>query len=66
MGKLERLEAEVQSLTPAEQVAFREWYAAFSADAWDAKIEADARSGKLDHLAQQARAAYDRGKTKPL
>ena len=33
---------------------------------WDHQIEQDAKSGKLDKLAEQALAEYRAGKTKPL
>ena len=66
MGKIEKLEAEVKALTPAEQAAFRDWYLAFQSDSWDAQIERDSKGGKLSSLASEALAEYQRGKTKPL
>ena len=62
MGKIEKLEAEVKALTPAEQAAFRDWYLAYEADRWDAQIAADAKVGKLDELAHRAVAGGAHGK----
>lgn len=66
MGKIEKLEAEVKALTPAEQAAFRDWYLAFQADSWDAQIERDGNEGKLSSLVAEAIADYKTGNTRPL
>jgi hypothetical protein len=66
MGKIEKLEADVKALSPAEQAAFRDWYMAFEADRWDAQIKSDAEGGKLDVMAQQAIADYKDNKTRLL
>ena len=66
MGKVEKLEAEVKALTPAEQAAFRDWYLTFQADSWDIQFERDSKGSKLSSLAAEAIADYNRGKTKPL
>jgi len=36
------------------RACFGKWLRQFDADAWDRKIEADARAGKLDELAEAA------------
>ena len=51
MTKVEKLEREIRSLTANELATFREWFASFDAAAWDAQLEADAKAGKLDALA---------------
>jgi len=66
MGKIEKLEAEVKALTPAEQAAFRDWYLAFQADSWDTQIERDSKGSKLSSLAADAVADYKNGNTKVL
>lgn len=63
MGKVERLEHEIQGLSPEEMTELREWFAAFDADAWDRQFEADVRAGKLDALAEQALKAHASGRT---
>jgi hypothetical protein len=66
MTKVERLEQEIQRLTPAELAAFRDWFHKYDADAWDRQIERDIAAGKLDKFADEARAEHAAGKTKPL
>jgi hypothetical protein len=66
MTKVESLEREVEKLTPEELAAFREWFAAYDADAWDRQIEQDVSAGKLDRLAAEALSAHDRGETKGI
>lgn len=63
MGKVEKLEREIQDLSPEEMTELREWFAAFDAEAWDRQFEADVRAGKLDALADQALKAHASGRT---
>lgn len=63
MGKVEKIEQQIQSLSPEEMAALREWFAAFDAVAWDHQFEADVHAGKLDALAEQALKAHASGKT---
>lgn len=66
MGKVEKLEREIQDLSPEEMTELREWFAAFDAEAWDRQFEADVRAGKLDALADQALKAHASGQTTKL
>lgn len=66
MTKVERISRDIESLGPAELRAFREWFAEYDAAVWDAQIEADAKAGKLDKLAEQALADHRAGRTRPL
>ena len=54
MGKVESIESRIQELTPEELATLREWFAIFDAEAWDRQLEADAKAGKLDALAERA------------
>jgi hypothetical protein len=54
MRRPESLEKEITALSAEELSAFRKWFAEFDAAAWDAQLEADARAGKLDALADGA------------
>lgn len=63
MGKVEKIERDIQSLSSEEMTALREWFAEFDAEAWDRQIEADVSAGKLDALADQAQAAHAAGRT---
>ncbi len=54
----EFVENAVKQLSAEELVKFRQWYAQFDSDLWDAQIEADAAAGKLDALVAEALAEY--------
>ena len=62
MSTLQSAEKAVELLSPAELAQFRQWFAEFDGDAWDAQIERDATAGKLDALADEALAEYRAGK----
>jgi hypothetical protein len=66
MTKVEKLEREVRGLTAEELATFREWFAVFDAEAWDRQIEADAKAGKLNALAEEALADHRAGRTRKL
>ncbi len=59
---LQTAEAAVARLSNDELAQFRRWFAEFDGAAWDAQIEADAKAGKLDALAEEALAEYHAGK----
>lgn len=52
------VENAIKQLSAEELIKFRQWYAEFDADLWDAQIEADAAAGKLDALAEEALTDY--------
>ncbi len=60
---LETAEKAVANLSPAELAEFRKWFAEYDGELWDAQIEADARAGKLNALAQEALAEYYAGQS---
>ena len=66
MTNVEAVGKEIERFTPTELAEFRRWYANFDADAWDEQIEADAVSGKLDALAEEALAEYEAGKAREI
>lgn len=66
MTKLEQIEKSVAELSPDELKAFATWFEALQADLWDKQIEADAKAGRLDKLAEQALADHRAGRTRPL
>jgi hypothetical protein len=66
MTKIEKLEHDIRNLTPKELATFREWFASFDAAAWDRQFEADATSGKLDRLADEALADHRAGRSRKL
>jgi hypothetical protein len=66
MGNIKSIEKAVASLPPEELAEFRRWFAEFDAFSWDAQIEQDAMSGKLDGLAAEALADYRNGPAREL
>jgi hypothetical protein len=62
MSTVEQIEEAVRRLSPGDRAAFRAWFAAFDAEEWDRQFEADAASGKLDWLAEEARGDRQAGR----
>jgi hypothetical protein len=60
------LENAVASLAPDELTAFAKWFENYLADAWDERIEADIRAGRLDEAGRRADADFEAGRAKPL
>ncbi len=59
MHKLEHIKQQIGQLSSSEFAALRDWVLEQDWLAWDAQIEHDARTGKLDALAEEARAEYE-------
>ena len=53
MSKVEAIEQQIEKLSPAELTAFRSWYAAFDAEAWDRQFEADVH-GRRDKRGRES------------
>jgi hypothetical protein len=66
MTTAEEIEKAVERLDPREFARFRTWFEAHEARRFDAAIERDAQSGKLDALAEEALAEYRAGRTRDL
>ena len=66
MSKVEKIEEEVQALTPAELAEFRAWFLEYDWAAWDRQLERDVQAGRLDDLAEKALRDHAAGKTTPL
>ena len=66
MTKVEAIQLEVQKLTPDELAVFRDWFVEYDWQAWDRQIERDSAEGKLDKLAAEALAAFERGETREI
>ena len=63
---VEDLEKAVAKLAPDKLARFRAWFEAFDAENYDRKIEADAKAGKLDALADAALGDHRAGRTREL
>jgi hypothetical protein len=66
MSKVENIEREIQKFTQSELEAFRRWFREYDSDEWDRQIDEDARTGKLEKLAEEALTAHRAGKSKEL
>lgn len=66
MSNVEAIEQQIEKLSPEELAAFRSWYAAFDAEAWDRQFETDVTAGKLDALADIALRAHTSGQSTKL
>jgi hypothetical protein len=66
MGNVERIEQDIQALSPEELAQFRAWFLEYDWAAWDRQLERDVQAGKLDKLADRALRDHNTGKTKPL
>jgi hypothetical protein len=66
MSAVQEIEQAVSRLSSRDLVRFRVWFEVFDAKVWDKQFEADAKSGKLDKLANQAIADFRAGKCKEL
>lgn len=66
MTRLERIEKDVQRLSPDELADFRKWFTAYDAAFWDQKLERDVQAGKLDRLRDEAIAEHATQRTREL
>ena len=66
MQAVQELQSTVSQLSAEELARFREWFDKFDAEVWDRQFEEDAKSGKLNQLANQAIADFQAGKCKQL
>ena len=66
MGKIEKIEQEIQALSAEELAEFRAWFLEYDWAAWDRQIERDSQAGRLDDLAAKALHDHAAGKTTPL
>ena len=66
MSRVENIENQVRNLNSEELIAFRDWFAAFDSEVWDAQIEADANNGKLRSLTEQAIRDHKAGRSSPF
>ena len=66
MGKVERIEQEIEALSPEELAQFRAWFLEYDWTIWDRQIERDAQAGRLDDLAAKALRDHAAGKTTPV
>jgi hypothetical protein len=66
MRKVEELERQIRELSEEEYAEFRAWFLERDWAEWDAKIEADSRSGKLDKVVAEGREEFKAGRVRKL
>ena len=66
MTTVQEIENAVAHLPDPDLGMFRAWFAEFDANAWDREFEGDARSGKLDRLADNALEDLSQGRCSEL
>jgi len=66
MTTAEEIEKAIERLAPSELARLRAWFSAFDAAHFDAAIEQDAVSGKLDALAEEALADHRAKRSREL
>ncbi|MBI2889768.1 MAG: hypothetical protein HYY13_03180 [Nitrospirae bacterium] len=64
MSRVERIEAEIAKLKPAEARRLAKWLEKYFEDEWDKQIEEDAKAGRLDSLIEEAIEDHRQGKTR--
>jgi hypothetical protein len=66
MRTVEEIEAAIEQLPRDQFFRLRDWITARFEDQWDKQIEEDIKTGRLDHLAQEALAEFRAGLTTPF
>ena len=66
MSTVKEIQEAVSQLAPEQYKAFRRWFEEHESVLWDAQIEEDVRSGKLNRLAEEAVEEYDSGTASEL
>ena len=66
MRKVEKIEQDVQRLSPGELAEFRAWFLEHDWATWDRQLERDVHNGKLDALTEKALRDHAAGKTTRL
>jgi hypothetical protein len=63
---ISEIEQAIKQLPPQDLTRLRAWFDEFDAKAWDEQFERDAKTGKLDKIADKALNEYRAGKAKEL
>lgn len=66
MRKIEHIEQQIRELSAKEFSELRAWVIELDWDKWDAQIEDDAKSGKLDKLLAEAHEDFASGRSRPI
>jgi hypothetical protein len=66
MSRVEAIENQIKELSHDELALLRDWFADFDFTMWDFQIESDAKSGKLDRIAEKALQDHAAGRSRKL
>jgi len=66
MSTVADIEKAISALPVQDARSVASWLGEYLEDKWDRQIEEDAKTGKLDKLADEALAEYNAGKARPL
>ena len=66
MNTAKDIEKAIESLPISELKQFRACYVKFDSENWDAQIDTDVKSGRLDKFAKAALSAHRSSKTKEM
>jgi hypothetical protein len=66
MADVDEIKRVIAGLADEQKSALKRWLDEMDAEIFDAKIEADAASGRLDGLIAKAKANYRAGRRSPL
>ena len=66
MSRVEELECRIKALSSNEFQELRAWLAEYDAGVWDRQFHADATSGRLDAIADQAMKDFAEGRSTEL
>lgn len=66
MSTIREIEQAVTQLSAQDLARFRQWFDEYDAQEWDEQFERDAKSGKLDDMAEKAIADFRAGKFKEI
>jgi len=65
MGIIE-IENAIKDLPPDKVNELMDWFVKYHAEIWDAKIESDLESGRLDSVLEEVNAEINSGVSKPV
>jgi hypothetical protein len=66
MTTIEEIQLEIKRLTPEEYASLRQWFRERDWEYWDAQLEQDSETGKLDFLIEEALAEKARDRLEDI
>lgn len=63
---VQEIETAITKLSPPDLAELAAWFADYQNRQWDAQLERDLESGRLDNFIAEAEAEYDSGQSRQL